>query len=88
MRTPLSNGASWHGECTLCAREYALEQAQPDGDTRIETARRTLEECDRKLARHRAALESGSRPGAHRDLEPGGAGPSTATQAKPAQLQS
>jgi site-specific DNA recombinase len=40
----------------------ALEQAQPDTDVRMEAARRELEECDRKLTRHRAALEAGADP--------------------------
>ncbi|WP_436788922.1 recombinase family protein [Yinghuangia sp. YIM S10712] len=40
----------------------ALEDAQPDRDLRVEGARQTLADCDRKLARHRAALEAGADP--------------------------
>ncbi len=40
----------------------ALEQAQTTDDTAAEAVQRTLTECDRKLARHRAALEAGADP--------------------------
>jgi site-specific DNA recombinase len=40
----------------------ALEDAQPDNTPTIEVARRTIAECDRKLSRHRAALEAGADP--------------------------
>lgn len=39
-----------------------LEQAQPTADTETEPLRRALAECDRKLARHCAALEAGADP--------------------------
>jgi hypothetical protein len=38
----------------------ALEDAQPNDAPAVEAARRTIAECDRKLARHRAALEAGA----------------------------
>jgi hypothetical protein len=38
----------------------AIEDAQPDDEPAVEAARRTIAECDRKLARHRAALEAGA----------------------------
>jgi site-specific DNA recombinase len=37
-----------------------LEEAQPEADPRIEAVRRTITDCDCKLARHRAALEAGT----------------------------
>jgi hypothetical protein len=40
----------------------ALEDAQPDDGPAVEAARRAIAECDRKLARHRAALEAGADP--------------------------
>ncbi len=40
----------------------ALENSQPDIDPATEAARREIAECDRKLARHRAALEAGADP--------------------------
>ncbi len=40
----------------------AMEEAQPKGDIEAVALRRTLAECDRKLARHRAALEAGADP--------------------------
>ncbi|MEV7737942.1 MULTISPECIES: hypothetical protein [Streptomyces] len=40
----------------------ALEQAQPTADIETEPLRRALADCDRKLARHRAALEAGADP--------------------------
>ncbi|MGH3570600.1 MAG: zinc ribbon domain-containing protein [Pseudonocardiaceae bacterium] len=40
----------------------ALEHAQPDDAPAVEAARRTIAECERKLARHRAALEAGADP--------------------------
>ncbi|MDQ3904151.1 MAG: hypothetical protein M3300_01560 [Actinomycetota bacterium] len=40
----------------------ALEHAQPDDAPAVEAARRTIAECERKLARHRAALEAGVDP--------------------------
>ncbi|GAB2775410.1 recombinase family protein [Streptomyces daliensis] len=40
----------------------AMHEAQPAMDVESESARRTLLECDRKLARHRAALEAGADP--------------------------
>jgi len=46
----------------LTATLTALEQAQPDPDTRATTLQRQLAEADRKLARHRAALEAGADP--------------------------
>ncbi|WP_432045590.1 hypothetical protein [Streptomyces asiaticus] len=39
-----------------------MEAAQTDTDARVGAARRDLEECDRKLARHRAALAAGADP--------------------------
>jgi site-specific DNA recombinase len=36
--------------------------AQPDDTPTVEATRRTIAECDRKLARHRAALEAGADP--------------------------
>ncbi|MDI5969923.1 hypothetical protein POF50_011340 [Streptomyces sp. SL13] len=39
-----------------------LDASRPVNDLQIETARRSLEECDRKLSRHRAALEAGADP--------------------------
>jgi hypothetical protein len=38
----------------------AMEESQPDTDPRLEAAKRALKECDRKLARHRAALVAGA----------------------------
>ena len=55
----------WLRRSTCPAFEHsltALERAQPDIDARAEAVRRTLDECDRKLARHRAALEAGADP--------------------------
>ena len=40
----------------------ALQDAQPDHTPAVDAARRTITECDRKLARHRAALEAGADP--------------------------
>jgi site-specific DNA recombinase len=40
----------------------ALQNAQPDDAPAVEAARRAIAECDRKLARHRAALEAGADP--------------------------
>jgi hypothetical protein len=40
----------------------ALQDAQPDHTPAVDAARRTIAECDRKLARHRAALEAGADP--------------------------
>ena len=40
----------------------ALQDAQPDHTPAIEAAQRTIAECERKLARHRAALEAGADP--------------------------
>ncbi len=40
----------------------ALEQAQPDSGPEIEQARRAVVDCDRKLARHKTALEAGADP--------------------------
>jgi site-specific DNA recombinase len=40
----------------------ALEEAQPAEGIAAEAAHRTIAECDRKLARHRAALEAGADP--------------------------
>jgi site-specific DNA recombinase len=40
----------------------ALANAQPDDGPAVEAARRAIAECDRKLARHRAALEAGADP--------------------------
>jgi site-specific DNA recombinase len=40
----------------------SMEDLRPDTDVRAEVIRATLEECDRKLARHRAALEAGADP--------------------------
>jgi site-specific DNA recombinase len=40
----------------------ALENAQPDDAPALEAARRAIAECERKLARHRAALEAGADP--------------------------
>ncbi len=40
----------------------ALEDAQPDDAPALEAAQRAIAECDRKLARHRAALEAGADP--------------------------
>jgi hypothetical protein len=39
-----------------------MKNAQPDTDARADAIRRTLEDCDRKLTRHRAALEAGADP--------------------------
>jgi hypothetical protein len=39
-----------------------LQNAQPDDAPAVEAARRAIAECDRKLARHRAALEAGADP--------------------------
>jgi NADH dehydrogenase/NADH:ubiquinone oxidoreductase subunit G len=39
-----------------------LQDAQPDHTPAVDAARRTIAECDRKLARHRAALEAGADP--------------------------
>ncbi|WP_280460510.1 hypothetical protein [Nocardia carnea] len=39
-----------------------LEQAQPDHTPALDTARRSLTECDEKLSRYRAALEAGTDP--------------------------
>jgi site-specific DNA recombinase len=39
-----------------------MKNAQPDTDARADAIRRTLEDCDRKLIRHRAALEAGADP--------------------------
>ena len=39
-----------------------MEHARPDTDARADAIRRTLDDCDRKLARHRAALEAGADP--------------------------
>ncbi|GAA1139155.1 hypothetical protein [Streptomyces javensis] len=47
-----------------------MEEAQTDTDARVGAARRDLEEYDRKLARHRAALEAGADPRPGRRLEP------------------
>ena len=38
----------------------ALQDAQPDHTPAVEAARRAIAECERKLARHRAALEAGA----------------------------
>ncbi|MFD5321155.1 recombinase family protein, partial [Streptomyces sp. NPDC127098] len=40
----------------------AMEQAQPDSSTELEALRRAVAECNRKLTRHRAALEAGADP--------------------------
>jgi site-specific DNA recombinase len=40
----------------------SMKDARPDTDVRADVIRATLEECDRKLARHRAALEAGADP--------------------------
>ncbi|WTW98274.1 recombinase family protein [Streptomycetaceae bacterium NBC_01309] len=40
----------------------AVEHAQPERDFRIDAAKRRITECDRKIARHRAALEAGASP--------------------------
>ncbi|MFL6147499.1 MAG: zinc ribbon domain-containing protein [Pseudonocardiaceae bacterium] len=40
----------------------ALENAQPNDAPAVEATRRTIAECERKLARHRAALEAGTDP--------------------------
>jgi site-specific DNA recombinase len=40
----------------------SMEDVRPDTDVRADVIRATLEECDRKLARHRAALEAGADP--------------------------
>lgn len=40
----------------------AMEQAQPQHHPETEALRRTIAEADRKLARHRAALEAGADP--------------------------
>ena len=40
----------------------ALEDAQPDNAPAVAAARRTITECERKLVRHRAALEAGADP--------------------------
>ena len=40
----------------------ALENAQPDDAPTLEAARRAIAECERKLTRHRAALEAGADP--------------------------
>jgi site-specific DNA recombinase len=40
----------------------ALEDAQPDHTPAVEAAQRAIAECERKLARHRAALEAGADP--------------------------
>jgi site-specific DNA recombinase len=40
----------------------ALENAQPNDAPAVEATRRTIAECERKLARHRAALEAGADP--------------------------
>jgi hypothetical protein len=40
----------------------ALQNAQPDDAPAVEAARRAIAECERKLARHRAALEAGADP--------------------------
>jgi site-specific DNA recombinase len=40
----------------------ALENAQPDHTPAVEAAQRAITECERKLARHRAALEAGADP--------------------------
>jgi hypothetical protein len=39
-----------------------LQNAQPDDAPAVEAARRAIAEGDRKLARHRAALEAGADP--------------------------
>lgn len=39
-----------------------MEHARPNTDARADAIRRTLDDCDRKLARHRAALEAGAHP--------------------------
>ena len=40
----------------------ALVDAQPDHTPAVDAARRAITECERKLARHRAALEAGADP--------------------------
>ncbi|HEX6405315.1 MAG TPA: recombinase family protein [Pseudonocardiaceae bacterium] len=40
----------------------AIANAQPDDGPAVEAARRAIAECDRKLARHRAALDAGADP--------------------------
>jgi site-specific DNA recombinase len=40
----------------------SMEDVRPDTDVRVDVIRATLEECDRKLARHCAALEAGADP--------------------------
>jgi hypothetical protein len=40
----------------------ALENAQPNDAPAVDAARRAMAECERKLARHRAALEAGADP--------------------------
>jgi hypothetical protein len=40
----------------------ALENAQPDHTPAVEAAQRAIAECERKLARHRVALEAGADP--------------------------
>ncbi len=40
----------------------AMEATQPDVDPTTERLRRALDECERKLGRHRAALEAGADP--------------------------
>ncbi|WP_007516034.1 recombinase family protein [Pseudofrankia saprophytica] len=47
-----------HIEATLTA----LERAQPDDSPAADPLRQTIVTCDRKLARHRAALEAGADP--------------------------
>src|SRR6185312_2387218 len=48
--------------CRIEQSLTALEDAQPDDGPVIEAAQRAIAECDRKLARHRAALEAGADP--------------------------
>ncbi len=47
---------------TLQTSIAQLEASQPQVDVQVDTARRALEEADRKLGRHRAALEAGADP--------------------------
>jgi site-specific DNA recombinase len=46
----------------IAASLEMLERAQSDIAPSMDNARRALAECDRKLARHRAALEAGADP--------------------------
>jgi site-specific DNA recombinase len=66
----------------------ALQNAQPDDAPAVEAARRAIAECERKFARHRAALEAGADPALVVACSQQVQQQRTAAQARPATLAS